>query len=105
VTTWAWTWGRPEPNLNGPNGSTIQVSHTYQSPGRSMRGLSRAISRDTPGRLPMDRYGTVHLLRRPFSVAGWQPCAGDAGPRPYYVDTYRRRLSSGSSLTWSGERR
>ena len=82
VTTWAVDFGDGESQtLNGPNGTAIQVSHTYQSPGRYDARTVAFISGHAQA-AAYDRYGTVHLLRRPFSVAIGNHALATAGPRP-----------------------
>src|SRR6266566_4244391 len=82
VTTWAVDFGDGESQtLNGSNGTAIQVSHTYQSPGRYDARTVAFISGHAQA-AAYDRYGTVHLLRRPFSVAIGNHALATAGPRP-----------------------
>lgn len=82
VTTWAVDFGDGQSRtLNGPNGTAVQVSHTYQSPGRYDARAVAFISGHAQA-AAYDRYGTVHLLRRPFSVAVGNHALATAGPRP-----------------------
>ncbi len=67
--------------LSMANGTAIQVSHTYQSPGRYDARTVAFISGHAQA-AAYDRYGTVHLLRRPFSVAIGNHALATAGPRP-----------------------
>ncbi|MDQ6714159.1 MAG: PKD domain-containing protein [Candidatus Dormibacteraeota bacterium] len=82
VTTWALDFGDGQSRtLNGPVGTTIKVSHTYQSPGRYDARAVAFISGHAQAAV-YDRYGTVHLLRRPFSVAVGNHAMATAGSRP-----------------------
>ncbi len=82
VTTWALDFGDGQSQtVNGPNGSAIQVNHTYQSPGRYDARAVAFISGHAQA-AAYDRFGTVHLLRRPFSVAVGNHALATAGPRP-----------------------
>jgi len=82
VTTWAMDFGDGQSQtLNGPNGTAIQVSHTYQSPGRYDARTVAFISGHAQA-AAYDPYGTVHLLRRPFSVAIGNHALATADPRP-----------------------
>jgi len=82
VTTWAVDFGDGQSQtLNGPIGTAIQVSHTYQSPGRYDAKAVAFISGHAQAAV-YDRYGSVHLLRRPFSVAIGNHALATAGPRP-----------------------
>jgi hypothetical protein len=82
VTTWAVDFGDGQSRtLNGPIGTAIQVDHAYQSPGRYDARAVAFISGYAQA-AAYDRYGTVHLLRRPFSVAVGNHAVATAGPRP-----------------------
>jgi hypothetical protein len=82
VTTWAVDFGDGQnQTLNGPIGTAIQLSHTYQSPGRYDARAVAFISGHAQA-AAYDRYGSVHLLRRPFSVAVGNHALATAGPRP-----------------------
>ncbi len=82
VTTWAVDFGDGQiRTLNGPIGTSVQVSHIYQSPGRYEARALAFISGHAQAAV-YDRYGTVHLLRRPFSVQVGNRALANAGPRP-----------------------
>jgi hypothetical protein len=82
VTTWTLDFGDGQTRtLSGPVGTAMQVSHTYQSPGRYDARAVAFISGHAQAAV-YDRYGTVHLLRRPFSVAVGNHALATAGPRP-----------------------
>jgi hypothetical protein len=81
VTTWTVDFGDGQiQTLNSPIGTTIQLSHTYQSPGRYDARAVAFISGHAQA-AAYDRYGTVHLLRRPFSVEVGNHALASAGPR------------------------
>jgi len=81
VTTWAVDFGDGQTQtLSGPE-TEVQASHTYQSPGRYDARAVAFISGHAQA-AAYDRYGTVHLLRRPFSVAVGNHALATAGPRP-----------------------
>ncbi len=82
VTTWTVDFGDGQrQTINGPIGTAIQLSHTYQSPGRYDARAVAFISGHAQAAV-YDRYGTVHLLRRPFSVEVGNHALATAGPRP-----------------------
>jgi hypothetical protein len=82
VATWTVDFGDGESRtLNGPIGTAIQVSHVYQSPGRYDARAVAFISGHAQA-AAYDRYGTVHLLQRPFSVAVGNHALATAAPRP-----------------------
>jgi hypothetical protein len=82
VTSWVVDFGDGQSRtLNGPIGAAIQVSHTYQSPGRYDARAVAFISGHAQAAV-YDRYGLVHLLNRPFSVAVGNHAWATAGPRP-----------------------
>lgn len=82
VTTWSVDFGDGQSRtLDGPIGTAIQVSHLYQSPGRYDARAVAFISGHAQAAV-YDRYGTVHLLQRPFSVAVGNHALATAGPRP-----------------------
>ena len=82
VTTWAVDFGDGQSRtFNGPIGASIQVSHIYQSPGRYDARAIAFISGHAQAAV-YDRYGTVHLLRRPFSVQIGNHALTTAEPRP-----------------------
>jgi len=69
VTSWTVDFGDGQSRmLNGPIGASIQVSHIYQSAGRYEPRVVALISGHAQAAV-YDRYGTVRLIRRPFSVA------------------------------------
>jgi hypothetical protein len=68
VTNWAVDFGDGQSQtLSGQVGTSIQLGHIYQSPGRYEARAVASISGRAQAAV-YDRYGTVHLLRRPFSV-------------------------------------
>jgi len=82
VTTWAVDFGDGQSQtVTGSNGTAIQLSHTYQSPGQYDARTVAFISGHAQA-AAYDRYGTVHLLRRPFSVAVGNHALATAAPRP-----------------------
>jgi len=82
VTTWTLDFGDGQKGtLNGPIGTSIQLSHTYQAPGRYDARAVAFISGHAQA-AAYDRYGRVHLLRRPFSVEVGNHALASAGPRP-----------------------
>ena len=82
VTTWTLDFGDGQSRtLNGPIGTAIQLSHTYQLPGRYDARAVAFISGHAQA-AAYDRYGRVHLLRRPFSVEVSNHALASAGPRP-----------------------
>lgn len=81
VTTWVLDFGDGQSQtLNGSVGTAIQVSHTYQSPGRYDARAVAFISGHAQA-AAYDRYGRVHLLSRPFSVEVGNNALASAGPR------------------------
>ncbi len=82
VTTWAVDFGDGQSQrLNAPIGTSVQLSHIYQSPGRyDARALAFISGHAQAG--VYDRYGRVHLLRRPFSVEVGNHALATAGLRP-----------------------
>jgi len=82
VTAWALDFGDGQSRaLNGPIGSSIQVNHTYQSPGRHTARAVAFISGRAQAAV-YDRYGTVHLVRGPFSVQVGNQALTTAQARP-----------------------
>jgi len=82
VATWTVDFGDGQGRtLNGPIGTAIQISHTYQLPGRYDARAVAFISGNAQAAV-YDRYGRVHLLRRPFSVEVGNHALASAGPRP-----------------------
>jgi hypothetical protein len=68
VTTWTVNFGDGQSRiLNGPIGTSIQANHVYRLPGRYDASVTAFISGHAQAAV-YDRYGTVHLVRRPFSV-------------------------------------
>jgi hypothetical protein len=81
VTTWTMDFGDGQSQtLTGPVGTAIQLSHTYQSPGRYDARAVAFISGHAQA-AAYDRYGRVHLLSRPFSVEVGNHALASAGPR------------------------
>ncbi len=82
VTTWTVDFGDGQGRtLNAPVGSSVQLSHIYQSPGRYDARAVAFISGHAQAAV-YDRYGRVHLLRRPFSVEVGNHALATAGLRP-----------------------
>ena len=82
VTSWTVDFGDGQSRtLNGQIGTAIQLPHTYQSPGRYDARAVAFISGHAQAAV-YDRYGAVHLLRRPFSVEVGNHALATAGPRP-----------------------
>jgi hypothetical protein len=82
VTSWTVDFGDGQSQtLNGSIGTAIQLPHTYQSPGRYDARAVAFISGHAQAAV-YDRYGAVHLLRRPFSVEVGNHALATAGPRP-----------------------
>ena len=82
VMTWTVDFGDGSgQTLSGPIGTAIQLSHTYQAPGRYDARAVAFISGHAQAAV-YDRYGTVHLLSRPFSVEVGNHALATAGPRP-----------------------
>src|SRR6202035_5063343 len=81
VMTWTVDFGDGSgQTLSGPIGTAIQLSHTYQAPGRYDARAVAFISGHAQAAV-YDRYGTVHLLSRPFSVEVGNHALATAGPR------------------------
>lgn len=81
VTNWSVDFGDGQSRTLDAIGTAIQVSHLYQSPGRYDARAVAFISGHAQAAV-YDRYGTVHLLQRPFSVAVGNHALATAGPRP-----------------------
>jgi hypothetical protein len=82
VTTWAVDFGDGQNRtVNGPVGTSVQLSHIYESPGRYDARALAFISGHAQAAV-YDRYGRVHLLRRPFSVEVGNHALATAQPRP-----------------------
>jgi hypothetical protein len=68
VSSWTVDFGDGQNRtLNGPVGTAIQLNHVYQSAGRYEPRAVAFIAGHAQAAV-YDRYGTVHLVRRPFSV-------------------------------------
>jgi hypothetical protein len=82
VTRWAVDFGdRQRATVNGPIGTSVQLSHVYQSPGRyDARALASISGHAQAG--VYDRYGRVHLMSVPFSVEVGNHALATARPRP-----------------------
>jgi hypothetical protein len=82
VTTWLVDFGDGQRGtLNGPIGTSIQVSHVYKSPGHYQARAVAFISGHAQAAV-YDRYGTVHLVRRSFSVEVGNQADARAQARP-----------------------
>jgi hypothetical protein len=82
VSSWVVDFGDGQSRtLSGSVGTAIQLSHTYQSAGRYDAKAVAFISGHAQAAV-YDRYGRVHLLNRPFSVAVGNHAFATAGPRP-----------------------
>lgn len=82
VNTWAVDFGDGQrAAVNGPIGTSVQLSHVYQSPGRyDARALAFISGHAQAG--VYDRYGRVHLMRVPFSVEVGNHALATARLRP-----------------------
>jgi hypothetical protein len=68
VTSWSIDFGDGQmTTVNAPVGTSIQAPHVYQAAGVYDASVVAFISGHAQAAV-YDRYGTVHLLRRPFSV-------------------------------------
>ena len=68
VTHWMLDFGDGQVRtVNGPVGTSVNAPHTYLSAGRYDARLIAFISGHAQAAV-YDRYGTVHLVRRPFAV-------------------------------------
>ncbi len=82
VTTWSIDFGDGQmTTLNAPVGNSIQVPHVYQAAGIYDASVVAFISGHAQAAV-YDRYGTVHLLRRPFSVEVGNHAMASARTRP-----------------------
>jgi hypothetical protein len=82
VTAWAVDFGDGQSRtLNGPIGTSVQLSHIYQSPGGYVARAIAFISGHAQAAV-YDGYGRVHLVRRPFSVEVGNRALATARPRP-----------------------
>jgi hypothetical protein len=83
VTTWTVDFGDGQSRtLTGSIGTAIQVAHIYQSAGRYEARVVALISGHAQAAV-YDRYGTVRLVRRPFSVAVGNGATATARRRPF----------------------
>src|SRR5207302_8670700 len=67
--------------LSGPMGTSIQLSHVYQTPGHYDARAVAFISGQAQAAV-YDRYGMVHLVHRRFSVEVGNHVLTTARPRP-----------------------
>jgi hypothetical protein len=82
VTRWLLNFGDGQlRTVNGPVGSFISVPHTYLSAGRYDTRMIASISGHAQAAV-YDRYGTVHLVRRPFTVEVGNHASITARARP-----------------------
>jgi hypothetical protein len=82
VSSWSIDFGDGQMTaLNAPVGSSIQVPHLYQAAGSYDARVVAFISGHAQAAV-YDRYGTVHLLRRPFSVEVGNHAMATASTRP-----------------------
>ncbi len=82
VTTWSIDFGDGQmTTINAPVGTSIQVPHVYQAAGVYDVSVVAYISGHAQAAV-YDRYGTVHLLRRPFSVEVGNHAIATASTRP-----------------------
>jgi hypothetical protein len=82
VTSWSIDFGDGQmETINTPAASSIQVPHVYQAAGLYDARVVAFISGHAQAAV-YDRYGTVHLLRRPFSVEIGNHAVATASVRP-----------------------
>lgn len=82
VTSWSIDFGDGQMTTrNGAVGTSIQVPHVYQTAGVYDVGVLAYVSGHAQAAV-YDRYGTVHLLRRPFSVEVGNHTTATASTRP-----------------------
>jgi hypothetical protein len=82
VTSWSIDFGDGQiTTLNAPVGTSIRVPHVYQAAGVYDARVVAFISGHAQAAV-YDRYGTVHLLRRPFSVEVGNHAMASASMRP-----------------------
>jgi hypothetical protein len=82
VTSWSIDFGDGQmATRNGVTGTSIQVPHVYQAAGVYDARVIAFISGHAQAAV-YDRYGTVHLLRRPFSVEVGNEATASASRRP-----------------------
>jgi PKD repeat protein len=103
VTSWSIDFGDGQMTTsNAPVGASIQVPHVYQAAGTYDARVVAFISGHAQAAV-YDRYGTVHLLRRPFSVEVGNHAMATAsrGRRPATCHRERSSESSPTSEWWS----
>jgi hypothetical protein len=82
VTSWSIDFGDGQLTIvNAAGGTSIQVPHVYQAAGLYDARVVAFISGHAQAAV-YDRYGTVHLLRRPFSVEVGNHAMATASTRP-----------------------
>ena len=82
VTSWAIDFGDGQmATRSGAVGTSIQVPHVYQTGGVYDARVVAFISGHAQAAV-YDRYGTVHLLRRPFSVEVGNHAVATSSTRP-----------------------
>ncbi|HEV2014367.1 MAG TPA: hypothetical protein VGR77_10885 [Candidatus Dormibacteraeota bacterium] len=82
VSSWSVDFGDGQTTaFNGPAGTSIRVPHVYQAAGRYDARVVAFISGHAQAAV-YDRYGTVHLVRRPFSVEVGNHAIATTRPRP-----------------------
>jgi hypothetical protein len=82
VTSWSIDFGDGQMStMNTPAATSIQVPHVYQAAGLYDARVVAFISGHAQAAV-YDRYGTVHLLRRPFSVEVGNHAVATASTRP-----------------------
>ncbi|TMC63010.1 MAG: hypothetical protein E6J16_10440 [Chloroflexota bacterium] len=82
VTSWSIDFGDGQmATINTPAATSIQVPHIYQAAGLYDARVVAFISGHAQAAV-YDRYGTVHLLRRPFSVEVGNHALATASVRP-----------------------
>jgi hypothetical protein len=82
VTSWSIDFGDGQmTTLNAAAGTSIRVPHVYQAAGTYDARVVAFISGHAQAAV-YDRYGTVHLLRRPFSVEVGNQAMAIASTRP-----------------------
>ena len=82
VTSWTIDFGDGQVvTRNGSIGTAISISHTYASAGRYDARATADISGHAQAAV-YDRYGTVHLIRRAFSVVVSNDVSTTARARP-----------------------
>lgn len=82
VTRWWVDFGDGQSaTLRAPSGTSISVPHTYRSAGRYDARAVAFISGHAQAAV-YDRYGTVHLVQRPFSVEVGNDAIATSRARP-----------------------